>query len=255
MKIAIWNVNSIKARKDIALRWLQETQVDVLMIQELKGQTDQFPTTDFDAIGYTAYVHGQKAYNGVATLSRQPLTLISNTLLDDDEQARFLECKTHDGIHLINIYAPNGNPVDSEKYPYKLRWLDALIARAEALLQQGTPFLIGGDYNIIPTPIDAAHPKQWIGDALMKPESIARYNRLCWMGLYDAFRVCHPREGGHYSFWDYQAGAWQNDNGIRIDHFLCAPAITDRIVGCHIDRTPRGWEKPSDHTAVILELT
>lgn len=252
MKIAIWNVNSIKARKDHALKWLQDTNTDVLMIQELKGEI--FPEEDFTALGYHVHAHGQKAYNGVATLSKQPLEMISNELVKGDEQARFLECKTACGMHLINIYAPNGNPVDSDKYPYKLRWLDQLIERAESLLAQGVPFLIGGDYNIIPTAIDCANPSEWTGDALFKPETIARYHRLCWLGLTDAFRALHPNQAGHYSFWDYQAGSWQRDNGIRIDHFLCSPEITDRIKTCQIDKTPRGWEKPSDHTAVVLDL-
>ena len=223
------------------------------MVQELKGE--RFDTTLFEAIDYTVHIHGQKTYNGVATFTKIPLEVISTSILEGDEQARYLETRTEDGIHLINIYAPNGNPVESEKYPYKLRWMEELIKRAQALLESETPFVIGGDYNIIPTPLDAATSSEWVGDALFKPESIDIYRRLIWMGIADAFRVMHPNQPGHYTFWDYQAGCWQRDNGIRIDHFLTCPAITDRIKSCTIDRTPRGWEKPSDHTAVILEFS
>lgn len=251
-KIATWNVNSIKARLDHVLSWLTTHQPDVLMVQELKGLT--LETEPFTALGYHTLYVGQKAYNGVAIFSREPATLILDKLPGDesDEQARYLEVDYH-GLRLINIYAPNGNPVDSEKFPYKLRWMQRLYERLAALRCEQIPFAIGGDFNIIPEPIDCHDPKAWEHDALFRLESRQSFRMLLSLGLTDAFRVFN-QQPQQYTFWDYQAGAWPQNKGIRIDHFLLAPVLADRLVNCTIDKEPRGLDKASDHTPVILDI-
>ncbi len=253
MKIATWNVNSIKARLDIALDWLDGQKPDVLLLQELKGL--DFPLAPFAERGYSGEIVGQKAYNGVAILSRLPVTLVTNTLPGDeaDSHARYLEADVA-GIRVINIYAPNGNPVGTEKFTYKLAWLERLGRHMKALRDEIVPFLAGGDFNIIPEPIDCHDPKAWINDALFQPESRALYRRFLNLGLTDALRMFHP-EPGVYTFWDYFAGNWENDRGIRIDHVLASPAIADRLQDCTVDRNPRGKEKPSDHTPVVVTLS
>lgn len=252
MKTVSWNVNSIKARLEHVKQYLAEVAPDVLMVQELKGL--DFPADDFSALGYETHAVGQKAYNGVAVFSKTPITVIHNKLPGDDadEQARYLEFETN-GVRLINIYAPNGNPVDSDKFPYKLKWMARLTKRLQQLRADYVPFAIGGDFNVIPEDKDCHDPKAWAGDALFRPESRSAFRTLENTGLYDAFRIVN-RSGGNYTFWDYQAGAWQQDHGIRIDHFLLSPEMTDRLVNCTIDRTPRGWDKPSDHTPIIIEI-
>ena len=252
MKIAIWNVNSIKARLEHVKRFLKESGVDILMIQELKGL--EFPEEALKEAGYQSQAVTQKAYNGVAILSKTPVTLIHDKLPGDkkDEQARYLEVE-QDGTRFINIYLPNGNPVDTEKFTYKLAWMDRLIARLKALRNDNIPFVIGGDFNVIPEDKDCYDPQAWKEDALFRIESRRKFRALLNLGLTDAFRVYDTR-AKNYSFWDYQAGAWQKNNGIRIDHFLLSPALTDRMTGCIIDTAPRDWDKPSDHTPVILEL-
>lgn len=252
MKIAIWNVNSIKARLDHVINWLEQNKPDALMIQELKGL--EFPAEGFEKIGYQTTFLGQKAYNGVATLSRFPAQMILNKLPGDDadEQARYLEIE-YNGTRLINIYAPNGNPVDSEKFPYKLAWLARLKTRLAQLRQDDIPFAIGGDFNIIPEERDCWDPKVWINDALFKIESRQAFRSIVNLGLTDAFRV-YNQQSQQYTFWDYQAGAWPQNKGIRIDHFLLSPTIADRLISCTIDKDPRGLDKASDHTPVILEI-
>ncbi len=253
MKIASWNVNSIKARKDHVLKWLDDTQTDILFMQELKGVEDNFPKSDFEDREYHLTINGQKTYNGVAIASKYPITVISDEILEGDEQARFLDVEIN-GIRMINVYCPNGNPVDSEKYPYKLNWTKKLIYHLNSLFQKQIPFLIGGDFNIIPMDIDCHDPQAWKGDALFRQESWDLWRTMKNIGLYDAYRMIHPYEADCYSFWDYQAGAWPQNKGIRIDHFLLSPEIADRLQDCHIDRTPRGWEKASDHTPIIIEI-
>lgn len=253
MKIATFNVNSVRARLPNLLDWLKQAQPDAVLLQEIKCENDSFPLEEIKAAGYHALVHGQKTYNGVAILSRQPAELVLGTLNADDPQARYLEARLN-GITLINIYAPNGNPVDSEKYPYKLDWLKRLTARAKALLATEVPFLIAGDYNIIPENIDCHDPAAWMGDALFRPESRRAFRTLANLGLYDAFRNLHPGAERAYTFWDYQAGAWPRDNGIRIDHALLSPQLADRLVACTIDRAVRGADKASDHTPLTVEL-
>jgi exodeoxyribonuclease-3 len=222
-------------------------------MQELKGITENFPVSDFESRGYSCAVHGQKTYNGVAVISKLPITRISDSILDGDEQSRYLEVEI-DGIRMINVYCPNGNPVNSEKYAYKLRWMDALINHLKNLYAQEIPFLIGGDFNIIPRDADCHDPRAWDGDALFRIESHEKWRTLTNMGLYDAYRMIEPTEHDCYTFWDYQAGAWPQNKGIRIDHFLLSSEIADQLQGCTIDRTPRGWDKASDHTPIIIEI-
>lgn len=254
MKIASWNVNSIKARLEHVKRWLAANPVDVLMIQELKGL--EFPAEELEKIGYKSKAVTQKAYNGVAILSKHDFEVIYTALPGDetDEQSRYIEIEMN-GVRIINIYLPNGNPVsaDSEKFPYKLGWMDRLYTRLKELRKDSVPFLIGGDFNVIPEEKDCANPKAWEGDALYHPETHKRWRALLNLGLIDAFRV-YNQAAEQYTFWDYQRGAWQKNDGIRIDHFLLSPAITDRLINCTIDKVPRGEEKASDHTPITLEI-
>ena len=252
MKIVTWNVNSIKARKEHVEKFLADHSPDVLMIQELKGL--DFPAEDFKERGYHTLFKGQKAYNGVAVFSKSEATLITDTLpgMEEDEQARYIEIDV-DGIRMINIYAPNGNPIPGPKFNYKLDWLNKLYDRLAALRAENIDFLIGGDFNIIPEDQDVHNPKAWLNDALFQPESRALYKRFINLGLYDALRIFSQRDK-EYTFWDYTGGAFPANKGIRIDHFLLSPAITDRCTACYIDTAPRGWERPSDHTSLILEI-
>lgn len=253
MKLASWNVNSIKARQDIVFRWLKETNIDVLMIQELKGL--DFPLRDeFEALGYQISAVPQKTYNGVATLSKKEITLLKDKLpgFEEDEQARYQEMLIG-GMRLINVYAPNGNPVETEKYPYKLKWLECLYTHLKNLRDAQKPFLICGDFNIIPEERDCYDPNAWKDDALFKLESREKLRQMLYLGLTDAFRVFN-QEDQQYTFWDYQGGSFPANKGIRIDHFLVSPALVDQMKSCEIDAVPRGWEKPSDHTPIILEL-
>lgn len=253
MKIISWNVNSIKARLSHVLDYLQQEQPDVLMIQELKGL--EFPAAEFDTIQYETIYKAQKSYNGVAVITKQPANLIHNTLPGDeaDEQARFIEFQ-YGGLRMINIYAPNGNPCPGKKYDYKLRWMQRLTAHIQTLRDQNVAFLIGGDFNVIPADTDCHNPAAWSEDALFRLETRAAFRSLIHLGLTDAFRARHPHAKEAYTFWDYQAGAWTKNNGIRIDHFLLSPALTDRLKDCRIDNGPRAWDSPSDHTPIVLEI-
>lgn len=258
MKIATWNVNSIKARLENTVNWLGEAKPDLVCLQEIKCVDEAFPAARFEDLGYNVAVHGQKTYNGVAVLSKLPFDDVRTGLPGDegDVQARYLEVDVSvDGgaLTLAAIYLPNGNPVTTEKFPYKLGWMDRLIAHARELLSREEPVVLAGDYNVIPAPDDVHDPDAWAGDALFRPESLSRLRQLWHMGYRDAFRACH-HEGHQYTFWDYQAGAWQKDNGIRIDHLLLSPHAADRLQACEIDRATRGWEKPSDHAPIWAEL-
>jgi exodeoxyribonuclease-3 len=252
MKIASWNVNSIKIRLGHVQNFLRETAPDVLMLQELK--TVDCPALEFKDLGYLCKTVGQKAYNGVCILSKTHIDVVLDRLPGDaaDEQARYLEVETG-GLRLINIYLPNGNPVDTEKYPYKLGWMERLKNRLAELRRDNIPFVVGGDFNVIPEEKDCRDPKAWIGDALFKIETRQAFRKLLNLGLTDAFRVFNT-QSGQYTYWDYQGGAWERDNGIRIDHFLLSPEATDRLQSCVIDKTPRALTQPSDHVPIIVEI-
>ncbi len=252
MKIVSWNVNSIKARQEHVKRYLSEFAPDILMVQELKGV--EFPTDIFQSLGYQSHAVGQKAYNGVAILSKSPITPILDALPGDeeDEQARYIEADINN-IRVINIYLPNGNPAPGPKYDYKLAWMKRLYTRLKHLADTDTPFIIGGDFNVIPENKDCQNPKDWEGDAAFRIETHKIYRSYLNLGLTDAFRTFDTREKS-YTFWDYQAGAWQRNNGIRIDHFLLSPTMADKLNSCSINKEPRGWEKPSDHTPIEIQM-
>jgi exodeoxyribonuclease-3 len=251
--IASWNVNSIKARIEQVKTWLTVHNPDVLLLQELKGT--EFPATLFQELGYQSAAVTQKTYNGVAILSRHPLETISTTLIGDeaDSHARFLEAMVQ-GIRIVNIYLPNGNPLGGEKFAYKLAWMGRLKRQMEIWLESGVPTIIGGDFNVIPEDIDCHKPASWIHDALFQPEPRAVYRALLGLGYTDAFRSLHPGEGGQFTFWDYFRNAFEHNRGIRIDHFLLSPALVQRLEKCEIDKGPRAQERPSDHTPILVEL-
>jgi len=257
MKIATFNINGIKARIAALPEWLEEAQPDVALLQEIKSVDENFPRELFEDMGYNVETHGQKSFNGVAILSKLPLEDVTRGLPGDetDEQARWIEATVvgKQAIRICGLYLPNGNPAPGPKYDYKLAWMERLQARAEALLAEETPFLMAGDYNIIPQDEDARRPEVWQEDALARPESRAAYRRLLNLGLTEAFRA-RVQGPEHYSFWDYQAGAWNKDDGIRIDHFLLSPAVADILLDCQIDKHVRAKEKPSDHVPVWVEL-
>ncbi len=258
MQIATWNINGIKARLDTVQSWLKEAEPDVCCLQEIKSVDEAFPRQPFEALGYNVETHGQKGFNGVAILSKRPIEDVTPRLPGDeeDEQARYLEAVIpgDNGIvRVASIYLPNGNPVESPKYPYKLAWMERLHRHAEKLLAAEEPVVLAGDYNVIPAPEDAKRPKAWEGDALFLPQTRQRFRALLNLGFTEALRSTRP-EAGLFTFWDYQAGAWQKDNGIRIDHLLLSPQAADRLRRCRVDKHVRGWEKPSDHVPVVIEL-
>ena len=255
MKIASFNVNSIRARLPNITDWLAAFSPDVVCLQEIKAQDEQFPTAEIEAAGYHAAVVGQKSYNGVAILSRTPITTRLRALPGDeeDEQARYVEVETASGFIVGGLYLPNGNPVPGPKFDYKLAWMDRLIDHAQALLRTEQPFVLCGDYNVIPTDADVYDPRAMAGDALGRPESKDRFYRLLNLGLTDSFRVFDPRPG-QFSYWDYQRGAYDKDHGWRIDFILASPQAADRLTGAGIDRSPRAQEKASDHTPVWAEF-
>ncbi|MCB1435966.1 MAG: exodeoxyribonuclease III [Rhodobiaceae bacterium] len=259
MKIATWNINGIKARAEALPAWLKAAAPDIVCLQEIKSVDEGFPSALFEDLGYNVAVHGQKGFNGVAILSRTPFDEVIRGLPGDknDLQARYIEAVISSGggvVRVASIYLPNGNPVDSDKFPYKLGWMDRLIGHARDLLALEEPLVLAGDYNVIPGNGDVHDPAAWTGDALFQPESRARFRALVNLGLTDAVMACDD-SAGQYTFWDYQAGAWQKNNGIRIDHMLLSPQAADRLAGTGIDREPRGWERPSDHVPVWCELT
>ncbi len=258
MKIATFNINGIKARIGALTSWLEEARPDVAVLQEIKSQDEGFPAAHFEDMGYNVVTHGQKSFNGVAILSRLPLEDVTRGLPGDpeDEQARWIEASvsTKSGaLRICGLYLPNGNPAPGPKYDYKLAWMARLEERARALLADETPAMMLGDYNIIPQPEDAARPEAWHEDALFRPESRAAFYRIMHLGFTDAFRA-RVQGPGHYSFWDYQAGAWQRNNGIRIDHVLMTPQCADMMTDCGIDRQARAGDKPSDHVPVWVTL-
>lgn len=254
MKIATFNVNSIKVRLPILLAWLEGTRPDVVCLQEIKCLAGDFPMLELRALGYHAEVVGQKSYNGVALLSKEPLGEVTKGLAGDeaDAQARYIEATVGD-LRIASLYLPNGNPIATDKFAYKLAWMARLKARAAALLAQEVPFVLAGDYNVCPTDEDVFDPAGFQDDALCQPESRRRFRALINLGLVDAYRAFHP-EPHRYSFWDYQQGRWYRDEGLRIDHLLVSPQAADRVVAADIDKSPRGKDKASDHTPVWCEI-
>jgi exodeoxyribonuclease-3 len=257
VKIATFNINGIKARIEQLTAWLDTAKPDVALLQEIKSQDETFPREIFEDMGYRVETHGQKSFNGVAILSRLPLEDVTRGLPGDDadEQARWIEATVigRCAVRVCGLYLPNGNPAPGPKYDYKLAWMDRLKARAEALLKAEDPAVMAGDYNVIPQDEDAARPEAWTTDALALPESRAAFRRILNLGFTEAFRA-RTRAPGHYSFWDYQAGAWNRNDGIRIDHMLLTPQAADLLRECWIERELRGQDKPSDHVPVWVDL-
>lgn len=258
MRIATWNVNSVRQRLDHLITFLKEQTPDVVCLQELKCLDEAFPRETVEAAGYNVATQGQKAYNGVAILSKMPLEDVRRGLPGDDadEQARYLEgvVPISGGVvRVASIYLPNGNPIGTPKFDFKIAWMDRLIAHAQHLLEFEEPLVLAGDLNVIPEPRDARHPEAWGNDALFQPQTRARYRELLHLGLTDAVRACD--DGGEtYTFWDYQAGSWQRNNGIRIDHLLLSPQAADRLRSVAIHKHTRAWDKPSDHVPVSVDL-
>ena len=257
MKLATFNINGIKARIAALPAWLDEARPDVVLLQEIKSVDEAFPAEIFEERGYQVATHGQKGFNGVAILSKLPLEDVERGLPgdDSDEQARWIEATVvgETALRICGLYLPNGNPAPGPKYDYKLAWMERLETRAKALLEDETCALLAGDFNIIPQAEDAARPDAWREDALFRPESRAAFQRIQYLGFTDAIRA-QSQAPGLYSFWDYQAGAWNRNDGIRIDHVMMTPQCADRMVDCGIDKQVRGYEKPSDHVPVWVEL-
>ena len=257
VKIASFNINGIKARTNALMTWLREAQPDVALLQEIKSVNENFPSDLFKDLGYNVAINGQKSFNGVAILSKLPIEDIVTRLPGDseDDQARWLEVTIvgNQAIRMCNLYLPNGNPAPGPKYDYKLSWMRRLHEKAKELIDSEIPAFMAGDYNIIPQAEDAANIGAWEQDALFLPESRTEFRRILNLGFTDAFRAKH-NGSGHYSFWDYQAGAWDRDDGIRIDHFLLTPQCADLLKNCQIDKHIRSREKPSDHVPIWIEL-
>jgi exodeoxyribonuclease-3 len=258
MRIATYNVNSLKARLEALLAWIAKAKPEVVCLQETKLVDDAFPRLEIEAAGYNCSVHGQKTYNGVAILSKRPFDEVTTTLPGDksDEQARYIEAlipAAAGPVRVASIYLPNGNPAPGPKYDYKLAWMERLERHASRLLALEEPLVLAGDFNVIPTAADVWDQVAWANDALYLPASRAGFRRLLNLGLTDAFRACNSKPGS-YTFWDYQAGAWPKNHGIRIDHFLLSPQAADRLQTCAIDTAPRGWERPSDHVPVWCDF-
>ncbi|MFC0632906.1 exodeoxyribonuclease III [Brevundimonas balnearis] len=257
MRIATWNVNSVNARLPTVLAWVEAASPDVLCLQELKCVDEKFPREPFESLGYNVETHGQKTYNGVALLSKLPVSDLRRGLPGDpsDEQARYIEAVIEGArpVRVASIYLPNGNPIGTEKFAYKLAWFERLQRHAAELLALEEALLLCGDYNVIPEPEDARNPKAWTDDALFQPESRAAWRALKFQGFTDAHEAGNEPDGT-YTFWDYQAGAWQRDHGIRIDHVLMSAQAADRFVGIETHRDARDMEKPSDHVPVVVEI-
>jgi exodeoxyribonuclease-3 len=258
MRIATWNVNSIRQRLDNMVAWLKERGPDIVCLQEIKCVNEAFPREAFESLGYNVAVHGQKAFNGVALLSKLPFDEVAPGLIGDkdDEQARFLEAlvSTKAGVlRVVSLYLPNGNPPNTDKYTYKLKWMDRLIAFSRERLKLEEPMLLAGDFNVIPTAADARRPDAWTNDALFLPPTRERFRALINLGLTDAIRAASDARD-LYTFWDYQAGSWAKDDGIRIDHLLLSPHAADKLIDAGIDRHVRSWDKPSDHVPVYVDL-
>jgi exodeoxyribonuclease-3 len=255
MRIATFNVNGIAARLPRLLEWLESRKPDVACLQEVKCIDERFPAADIEALGYHILVHGQKSFNGVAILSREPATEVQRGLPGDDtdEQARYLEADVN-GVRIASIYLPNGNPQPGPKFDYKLGWMKRLEARAALLLASETPAVLAGDYNVAPEDRDVFSMQAMANDALVQPESRAALRRIIHQGWTEALRAVHPADDHLYTFWDYQAGCWPRNAGLRIDHFLLCPRVADRLTNATVDRDARGAEKASDHAPVWIDI-
>lgn len=258
MKLATWNINGVKARLENAVAYLQQEKPDVVCFQEIKSVDEGFPREAFEELGYNVATHGQKGFNGVAILSKSPLEDVTRGLPGDDSdvQARWIEALVQDGkniVRVVSLYLPNGNPIGTEKFSYKLAWMERLTAHVKVLLQDETPLVLAGDYNVIPEVQDAKRPENWVNDALFQMESRRAYRALKYLGLTDATSTCQP-EPGVFTFWDYQAGAFQKNDGIRIDHMLLSSQAADRLQSSGIDKFARATDKPSDHVPVWIIL-
>jgi exodeoxyribonuclease-3 len=253
--VATFNVNSINARLTHLIDWLAAAAPDIVCLQEIKCETDAFPFLAVRGAGYGAAVLGQRAYNGIAILAREPITDVREGLPGDagDEQARYLEA-TVAGLRVASIYLPNGNPAGTPKFTYKLDWLERLRRHAATLVEGDAPVVLAGDFNVIPEDRDCHDPQAWAGDALAQPASRRAFRALIHEGLYDAFRSAQPEAERAYTFWDYQGGAFPLDHGVRIDHLLLSPQAVDRLRRCWIDKGPRARPKASDHTPILAEL-
>ncbi|MBE7185048.1 MAG: exodeoxyribonuclease III [Methylobacterium mesophilicum] len=258
VKIVSWNINGVRARIDNLLDWLRESQPDIVCLQEIKSVDEQFPRADIEALGYHVETHGQKGFNGVAILSKLKFDEVNRGLAGDetDEQARFIEgvFSSESGtLRVVSLYLPNGNPVGTEKFPYKLGWMARLELWAARRLSFEEPLVLAGDYNVIPEPTDARHPENWVNDALFQPESRQSFRRLEALGFTDAIRATDDA-AETFTFWDYTGGSWQKNNGIRIDHMMLSPEAASRLSSASIEKHVRGWEKPSDHVPVAIHL-
>lgn len=258
MRIATWNVNSIRQRLDHLLTWLKERSPDIVCLQEIKCVDEAFPREPIEALGYNVVTHGQKTFNGVALLSRTRFDESRSGLDGDgeDTHARFLEGSVSyagGALRIACLYLPNGNPVGTDKYTYKINWMKRLLEYSRKRLKDEQPLVLAGDFNVIPAPEDVYNPAAWAGDALFLPQTRENFRALLNLGLTDAIRAVSD-QAGQYTFWDYQAGAWAKNNGLRIDHLLLSPQAADRLVDAGIDKHVRGWEKASDHVPVWIDL-
>ena len=257
MKIISWNVNSVRARIENIKKYIRDSAPDLLLLQEIKTQNENFPSDEFKNLGYISYVFGQKSYNGVAIISNQELDKINNTFIKDDlKQSRIITAELKlkkRKIELINIYVPNGNPVDTEKYEYKKEWLKKFISNVKKKIQKNSNIIIAGDFNIIPEEIDVHDFKRYENDALGRLEIRKKYRELINLGFKDVYRFKNKTKQ-EYTFWDYFAGSWQKNYGMRIDHFLLSNSLIENIKSININKKPRSKEKPSDHTPIELEI-
>ena len=258
MKISSWNVNSVRARIANILNYLKNSNPDILMIQEIKTEDKNFPYNDFKNLGYECHVFGQKSYNGVAFLSKINMDKISLEFMNDENnQSRIIVADIKNKskvIKLINIYVPNGNPISTEKYEYKKNWYDSFINKIEKTLIENENIIIGGDFNVIPEEIDVYNYKKYEDDALFKLEIRKKFRELINLGFQDIYRYFNKNKQ-EYTFWDYMAGAWQKNHGMRIDHFLVSNNLLNSIKNVKIDKNPRSKIKPSDHTPIELEIS